>query len=84
VFGRPAAAGAGAVVVGPDDLVEEALAAEELVEEELHVVRLPIVDVKVERPALREHPSHFTEPRLEKAQVVVELVAVRGFCEQRR
>jgi len=33
VLGRPAPLRAGAVVVGPDDLVEEALAAEQLVEQ---------------------------------------------------
>ena len=38
-----------AVVVGPDDLVEEALAAEQRVEHDLGVVRLAVVEVQVER-----------------------------------
>jgi hypothetical protein len=47
-------------------------------------VGLPIIDVQVQRPGLREHPAHLPESRLEKAKVVVELVAVRRFGEQRR
>ena len=76
VLGRPAALGARAVVVGPDDLVQEALAAEDLVEEHLAVVRLARVDVDVQRPVLREHPPRLAQPRLEKAEVVVEAVGV--------
>src|SRR3712207_7594850 len=38
----------GAVVVGPDDLVEEVLAAEDAVEQDLAVVRLAVVDVEVQ------------------------------------
>ena len=52
VLRRPAALGARAVVVGPDDLVEEALAAEDLVEEHLGVVRLARVEMQVERAVL--------------------------------
>ena len=46
VLGGPAAARLGAVVVGPDKLVEERLAPEDLVKQQLAVVRLAVVDVK--------------------------------------
>ena len=48
VLRRPSALRARAVVVGPDDLVQEALAAEDPVEQELAVVSLAVVDVEVE------------------------------------
>jgi hypothetical protein len=49
VLRRPLAGCACAVVVGPDDLVEEALAAEQRVERDLRVVGLAEVEVQVER-----------------------------------
>ncbi len=76
MLGRPPALGARAVVVGPHDLVQEALPAEDLVEEHLHVVGFARVDVDVQRPILREHPPRLAEPRLEKTEVVVEAVGV--------
>ena len=74
----PASAAAGAaVVVGPDDLVEEALAAEELVEHDLDVVRLAVVEVDVERPVLGEQRGAPRSSRgTQEAEVVVEGVVV--------
>ena len=78
MLGRPAPRGARAVVVGPDDLVEEALASEDLVEQQLAVVRLAVVDVEVERALARQQPVRVLEARREEREVVVEAVAVGG------
>ena len=71
VLGRPPVAGPAAEVVGPDDLVEERVAAEHLVEQQLDVVRLAVVDVQVQRAARREQPAGLVQQRLEHAEVVV-------------
>src|SRR6185312_774208 len=84
VLGRPATAGARAVVVGPDQLIEELLAAEDLVEQQLAVVRLAVVDVEVQRAVLAQEPARLFQTRCEKAEVVVERVAIGGLCEQPR
>jgi hypothetical protein len=76
---RPAA-----VVVGPDDLVEEALTTEELVQEHLRVVGLAVVEMEVERPRRRQHPPELAKARLEKAEIVVERVLVRRVAERGR
>ena len=80
---RPAALRLAAVVVGPDQLVEEALAAEHLVEQQLDVVRLAVVEVQVQRAGGVQHAAQLAQPRLEEAEVVVERVAVGGRLEQR-
>ncbi len=72
----PLARRPGAVVVGPDDLVEEALAAEERVERDLRVVRLAEVEVQVERALGIQQPPCLAESRLEEAPVVGERVVV--------
>ena len=81
---RPAALGARAVVVCPDQLVEEALAAEYLVEQQLAVVRLAIVDVEVQRSLFAQQPVGMLQARREEAEIVVEGVAVGGLGEQAR
>src|SRR5262249_51919384 len=60
----------------------KAFAAEELVEQQLAVVRLAVIDVEVQRPARGEHAPHLAQPRLQEAEVVVEAVAVRRLLEQ--
>ena len=72
----PAAARLGAVVVGPDQLVEERVAPEQLVEQQLAVVGLAVVDVEVERPMRREQLARARQPRLEEPEVVGERVVV--------
>ena len=76
VLGRPALAGLGAVVVRPDQLVEEAVAAEQSVEQHLRVVRLAVVEMQVQRAVVGEQAPRLFEPRLEEAPVVVEPVVV--------
>src|SRR5690606_38095734 len=76
MLARPAPARLAAVVVGPDDLVEKALAAEERVEENLGVVRLAIVEMQIERAVVGEQPPRLLEARLEELPVVLEAVVV--------
>ena len=76
MLGRPAPARLGAVVVGPDQLVQEAVAAEQVVQQQLHVVGLARVEVHVQRAGLVQQPPRLPQPRLEEAEVVVEAVVV--------
>ena len=82
VLGRPAVARLAAVVVGPDQLVEEAVAAEQLVQQQLAVVRLAVVDVEVQRPLGGEQAADLAQARLEEGEVVVERVAVGGLLQE--
>ena len=81
MLGRPAAPRLGAVVVGPDQLVEECVAPEDLVEQQLAVVGLAVVDVEVQRPVLGEQRAGRAQPRLQEAEVVGELVVVAEALE---
>ena len=76
VLRGPPAGGPRAVVVRPDDLVEEALAAEQRVEQHLRVVDLALVEVEVEGAVLRQEAPRLLEPRLEERPVVGERVVV--------
>jgi len=84
VLSRPAALGARPVVVGPDDLVEKAVAAEHLVERKLAVVRLAVVDVQVEGATACEQATRVLEPGHQEGQVVVEMVRVGGLGQHAR
>ncbi len=48
MFGRPAVFRAAAVVVRPDDLVKEALAPEDGIQQNLAVMHFAVVDVEVQ------------------------------------
>ena len=76
MLGGPAPARLGAVVVRPDDLVQERVAAEDLVEQQLAVVRLAVVDVEVQRAVGRQQLSQAGEAGREELQVVGVLVVV--------
>jgi len=76
VLGRPAPARLGTVVVGPYDLVEEAVAAEEAVEVDLDVMALARVEMDVERPVIGEQPAGVAQARRQEADVVLEGVLV--------
>src|SRR5262252_2592454 len=76
MLGWPASCRPAAVVVGPDDLVEEALAPEDAVEEDLAVVHLAIVDVEVERAVGGESAIGLAEARLQEGEIVVEAVGI--------
>ena len=84
MLSRPAALGAPAVVVSPDDLVEEALTPEDLIEQQLAVVGLAVVDVEVQGALAREQPAGLLQARREKREIVIEAVAVAGLGEQPR
>ena len=76
MLGRPALAGLRAVVVRPDELVQEAVAPEQRVEQHLGVVRLAVVEVEVERAVVGEQAPRLEQARLEEGPVVVEPVVV--------
>ncbi len=78
MLGGPAVAGLAAVVVGPDDLVAEVVAAEDFVEQDLGVVRLAGVEMEEERAGGGEEAVSFEEARAEEGEVVVEGVGVVG------
>ena len=78
MLGGPAFGGARAVVVGPDDFVLEAGAAEDFVEHDLAVVDFAGVDVEEERAGGGEDAVGFDEAGAEEAEVVVEGVGVVG------
>ena len=84
MLGRPPPARLGAVVVGPDQLVEERVAAEDLVEQQLAVVRLAVVDVEVQRAVRGQQLSRARAAAAPESQVVVELVVVAERLQQRR
>src|SRR5690606_12768690 len=65
-----------AVVVGPDELVEEALATEERVEGDLGVVGLSVIEMEVEGAPRVEQAPRLGEARLEERPVVLEAVVV--------
>ncbi len=76
VLGRPAALGPCPVVVGPDDLVQERLAAEDRIEHDLGVVHLAVVEVHVQRAIVGQQPPGLTQARLQERPVVIERVVV--------
>jgi hypothetical protein len=84
VLGRPAPSRARAVVVGPDELVQKAVATEKLVEQQPAVVGLAVVDVEVQRARAREQPAGFGQAGCEKREIVLERVAIRGLVQQAR
>src|SRR5690606_16679246 len=63
-------------VVSPDDLVHEALATEEPIEGDLHVVDLAVVEVDEERAVVGQAAERGFDPRQQPSHVVVELVGV--------
>ena len=81
-FGGPTPLRPAAIVVGPDDLVDEARPAEDAVEQHLAVVRLAVVDVEEERARGGEHPVGLDQSRLEEGQVVVEAIPIAGLAER--
>ena len=73
---RPAPPRATAVVIRPDDLVDEALSAKDLVQKNLAVVGFPVVDVEVQSAVGAQQTAGVLEPWPDVPQVVVEHVAV--------
>ncbi len=76
VLGGPAVPRAATVVVRPDDFVQEAVTAENLVEEDLAVVGLPVVDMEIERAVFAEEAAGLFQPGPDESGVVHEPVGV--------
>ena len=84
VLGGPPTPRLAAVVVGPDQLVQEGVAAEDLVQQQLAVVGLAVVDVKVERAVRRQQLTGARNPGREERKVVGERIVVAQGVEQLR
>jgi hypothetical protein len=82
VLGRPPPARLGAVVIGPDDLIEKRVTPEQLVEQQLAVMGLAVVDVEVERPVRGQQLADAGQARLQEAEVVAERVVVTQRAQQ--
>jgi hypothetical protein len=74
VLGRPAIPGAAPVIIRPDDLVQEAVASEDGIEEDLYIMHLSIVKMDVQRTLFSKKTPRFAQPWLQESQVVVEAV----------
>ena len=75
---RPAVFRSPAIVIGPDNLIQEVLTAKDFVEKNLAVVNLSIVDVKVKGTSWAKESVRFTQAGLKESQVIVEAVEKRG------
>ena len=72
VFRRPPLLRPGAVVVGPDDFVEEGISPEDPVHHHFQVVDFPVVEVQEEGARGREQAVPLDQARLQERPVVVE------------
>ena len=68
MFGRPAVLGPPAVVIRPDDLVQEAVATEDGVQQHLAVVHFAIVDVEVQAAVRFQDAVRFGQARFKNAR----------------
>ena len=84
MLGGPAPLGPRAVIVGPDDLVYEALAPEDFVQQHLAVMRFAVVDMEEEGARGCEQPVRLPEPGLDEGHVVVERIVPGGGAEADR
>src|SRR5205085_12555794 len=73
-----------AVVVAPDDLVQERLASENLVQEQLAVMSLAVVDVEIERSVRGEQHAHALQTRPQEFEVAGEAVVEAEGAQQAR
>src|SRR5581483_12033569 len=78
VLWRPFRLRARAVVIGPNDFVQEAVAPEDRVQKYLAVVHLSVIDVEVQGARSLEDSLKFSEPRLQKIEVIIIDVQVSG------
>jgi hypothetical protein len=76
VLGRPFFGRTPAVIVGPDDLVEKALPAEDLIQHDLAVMHLAVIDVEVQAAVRLEHPVSLLHARGEEGQEIVKVIGV--------
>jgi hypothetical protein len=76
VLRGPSVARPAAEVVGPDQLVQEGGATEDVVQQHLDVVRFAVVDVQVQRAARSEQSAGLAQQRLQHAEVVLVHVEV--------
>ena len=78
VFGRPPALGTGAVVVRPNDFIEETIPAKDHVAHDLRVVHLAVIQVQIQSPVLGEEIACRLQPGKQERPVILEGVVVTG------
>ena len=76
VLGGPLRFCARAIIVGPDDLIKEALPSEDLIEQHLAVMHFAVIDVKVQAAVGLEQAISLAQARFDKGNKVIENVAV--------
>ena len=81
VLGGPARFGAAAVIVGPDDFVDEGIAAKYFVQHYLAIVDFPVVDVEEQAAVVIQQTVGFGHAGTEEADVVVEIVGVPAVAD---
>src|SRR5664279_6285314 len=71
VLRGPAVLSPSAVVIGPDDLVEEALPTEDRIQKHLAVMHLAVVDMEVQRPVIGQDPARLLQTIRDEPEIVV-------------
>ena len=77
MFRRPAPFGPPAVIISPDDFVEEGCPAENPVQQDFAVMHFPAVNMQEEGAGRSQQPVGFPQSRFQEGQVIVKLVAER-------
>ena len=76
MLGRPLLLCPPAVIISPDDLVEETIAAKDLVQQHLAVMHFAVIDVEIQRAMRSKQTVGLFQARGKKGQVVVKDVGV--------
>ena len=76
VLGGPTFFRLGAIVIGPDDLIEKTLTAKKSVQHDLRVMCLSIIQVQIESAVVGQQAPGLTQSGLEKTPVVIETIVV--------
>ena len=71
MLGRPAVFGPSAVIVCPDDLVQEALPPEDGIQQDFAVMHFAVVDMEIQAAGGFEQAVSLSEARFEEGQVIV-------------
>ncbi len=76
MLGRPAVFRPAAVVIRPDDLVQEALPPEDGIQQDFAVMHLAVVNVEIQAARWFEQTVRLAEARFEEGQVIVKDIGI--------
>ena len=76
MLGRPFGFGLSAIVISPDDLVDETLAPEDPVQPDLAIMHLAVVDVEIQAAAWFQQPVSLFQARAYKFLVIIKGIGV--------